>query len=102
MPKAKLHPILQEVHGTMTGITFRRMYGKQVIMKKPDMSDVTWSGAQSEHRQRFKQAVAYARAVLADPKVRAKYARAAAKKNKRPFDLAVSDFFQGKNLLGKA
>ena len=100
MPKTKLHPILQEVHGSMAGITFRRMYGKQVVMKKPDMSGVTWSDAQAEHRQRFQQAVAYARAALADPKVRAKYQKAAAKKGKRPFDLAVSDFFHGKNLLG--
>ena len=101
MAKAKLNPILQEIHGTLTGITFRRMYGKQVIMKKPDMSGVAWSAAQAEHRQRFQQAIAYARAAMADTQVHAKYARAAAKKGKRPFDLAVSDFFQGKNLLQK-
>ncbi|HLO32220.1 MAG TPA: hypothetical protein VK249_23930 [Anaerolineales bacterium] len=101
MPKAKLNPILQGLSGSVYGITFRRMHGKQVIIKKPDMSGVTWSESQAGHRQRFRQAVAYARTALADPQVRAKYERAAAKKGKRPFDLAVSDFFHGKNLLQK-
>jgi len=63
------------------------------------VSKVKWSKAQREHRQRIKQAVGYARAAMADPNVRAKYEKAAAKQGKRPFDLAVSDFFQGKNLL---
>jgi len=102
MPKVKLNPNVQEEHGSLEGVTFRRMYGKQVIMKKPDMSKVKWSKAQKGHRQRFQQAIAYARAVLADPKIRARYARAAAKKGKRAFDLAVSDFFHGKNLLEKS
>jgi predicted double-glycine peptidase len=83
----------------MGGMTFRRMYGKQTIMKTPDMSRVKWSKAQKEHRQRFRKAVIYARMAMANPKVRAHYEKAAAKKGKRPFHLAVSDFFQGKNLL---
>jgi hypothetical protein len=37
--------------------------------------------------------------VVADVKVRAKYEKTAAKQGKRAFDLAVSDFFHGKNLL---
>jgi len=36
---------------------------------------------------------------MAEPKVRRKYEKEAAKKNKRPFDLAVSDYFKGRNLL---
>ena len=82
MPKTKLNPILEEVRGTLDGVTFRRMYGKQVIMKKPDMSNVKWSKAQRGHRQRFQQAVAYARAALADARVRMKYEKAAAKAGK--------------------
>jgi hypothetical protein len=99
MVKAILHPAIRQLSGTMAGMTFRRMYGKQTIMKTPDMSRVKWSKAQKEHRQRFRKAVIYARVAMADPIVRAKYEKAAAKKGKRPFHLAVSDFFQGKNLL---
>jgi len=102
MVKAILHPALQELSGTMGGMTFRRMYGKQTIMKTPDMSKVKWSKAQKEHRQRFKEAVIYARMAMDDPVVRAKYEKAAEKKGKRPFQLAVADFFHGKNLLEKS
>jgi predicted double-glycine peptidase len=79
----------------------RRMYGKQTIMKTPDMSNVKWTKAQKEHRQRFKKAVIYARVAMADPVVRAKYEKIAAKTGRRSFHLAISDFFQGKNLLEK-
>ena len=59
--------------------------------------------AQQAHRERFKEAVAYAQCVLADPGIRPIYEQMAAqkKKNNRPFDMAVSDYFQGNDLLLK-
>ena len=36
---------------------------------------------------------------MAYTKVRRLYEKEAAKKNRRPFDLAVSDYFKGRNLL---
>jgi hypothetical protein len=36
---------------------------------------------------------------MAEPKARLRYEKEAAKKNKRPFDLAVSDYFKGRSLL---
>jgi hypothetical protein len=87
--------------GKMGAFTYRWTYGQQTIMKTPDMSNVTWSKAQKEHRQRFKQAIIYARRAMADPKVRAHYEKIAAKKGRQPFRVAVSDFFEGKNLLEK-
>ena len=83
----------------MAGFVYRVRYGGQTISKPPDMSKVTWSAAQVEHRQRFRRAVAYARAALADDRVHALYVEEAAQKGKRPFDLAVSDYFKGRNLL---
>ena len=86
----------------MGSIVFRRSHtGEMSITKLPDMSNVEWSDAQQAHRQRFKLAVAYAKAAMADPTVRAVYVEIAAQKHKRPFDLAVSDYFKGKNLLQK-
>ena len=99
MAKTELNPILRQVRGTLGGVTFRRMHGKQTLIKKPDMSRVQWSAAQQAHRQRFKEAVAYARAALADASVRAQYEAESAQAGKRPFDLAVSDYFKGRNLL---
>jgi hypothetical protein len=65
------------------------------------MLGVKWSKAQEAHRQRFKEAVAYARAAMAEPKVRRRYEKMAAKSQKRPYDMAISDFFKGRNLLSK-
>ena len=102
MAKIKLSPMLQEVRGRLGDYVFRRTHTGEVILSRiPDMSKVKWSKAQKAHRQRFKKAVAYARAAMAEPKVRAVYEKMAAKNNKRPFDMAVSDYFKGNDLLSK-
>jgi hypothetical protein len=100
MAKVKLNPIVAQVRGQMGDLVFRRTRaGGMSLMRKPNMSEVPWSAAQTAHRERFRQAVAYARAAMADPQRRAVYEQAAAVKGKRPFDLAVSDYFQGKAVL---
>ncbi len=103
MTKVTLNPMFERLQGKFGNIVFRLAHSGTLTMTKvPDMSRVKWSEAQVEHRQRFKQAVAYARLAMADPDIRAKYEEAAAIKGKRPFDLAVSDFFHGINLLEKS
>lgn len=102
MAKITLNPIVTRAQGKMGSIVFRRSHtGEMSITKLPDMSNVEWSDAQQAHRKRFRQAVAYAKAAMADPKVRAKYEKIAAQKHKRPFDMAVSDYFKGNDLLSK-
>ena len=97
MPKVRLNPLIEEIHGTMYDVVFKRSpKGNMIITKRPDMSNVKWSEAQQAQRARFKEAVAYARAALADPKVRARYARKAKRQGKRAWDVAMSDYFQGK------
>lgn len=66
-----------------------------MVTKRPDMSRVEWSEAQKEQRARFKEAVAYAKAALADPKVRARYEKRAKRERKRAWDVAISDYFEG-------
>jgi hypothetical protein len=101
MPKVKLNPIFEEIQGQVgNNMVLRRTYeGRLSLMKKPDMSNVEWSKAQAAHRQRFKEAVAYAHAAMANPKVREIYEQASAQKRKRAFHLAISDYFHGRNLL---
>jgi hypothetical protein len=65
------------------------------------VSKVKWSKAQKESRQRYKQAIQYAHKAMTDPKIRARYEKAAKKAGRQPFRVAVSDFLQGKNLLEK-
>jgi hypothetical protein len=87
--------------GKMGIYTYRVMYGKQTLMKTPDMSKVKWSEAQKRERGRFAEAIAYARRAMADPKVRAHYQKLGEKANRQPFRVAVSDFYEGKDLLEK-
>jgi hypothetical protein len=84
----------------MGDVVFKRSpNGETIITKRPDMSKVKWSPTQKAHRKRFKQASAYAKAAMADPKIRAMYEKKAAKAHKRPRDLAISAYFKGKDLL---
>ena len=100
MTKITLNPMIKSTSGRLGDAVFRRSHtGEMSLIKLADMSQVKWSKAQKEHRQRFKQAVAYAKAAMAEPKVRAIYEKSAKKQKKRPFDMAVSDFFKGRNLL---
>ena len=100
MAKITLNPMIESIQGRLRDYVFRHTpTGGISISKSPDMSKVKWSKAQKEHRKRFKEAIAYAKAAMAEPSVRARYEKEAAKKNKRPFDLAVSDYFKGRNLL---
>ncbi|HLE91146.1 MAG TPA: hypothetical protein VI753_08355 [Anaerolineales bacterium] len=102
MAKITLNPVVQRIQGKMGNAVFRLAHtGQMTITKLPDMSKVKWSKAQKDHRHRFKQAVAYARAAMDEPKVRAVYEKIAAQKHKRPFDRAVSDYFKGNDLISK-
>jgi len=83
-------------------ITLRRgMSGQLQMYPSPDMSGVLWSEQQQTHRQRFKEAVAYAKGAMADSQACAHYVKQAAQMDKRPFGLAVSDYFKGQNLLAE-
>lgn len=101
MTKVTLNPGLRELRGKMGDWTYRRMYGQQTVMKTPDMSGVKWTRAQKTNRQRFREAVLYAKRALADPVARAAYEKLAAETGRRPYHLAISDFCAGNNLLEK-
>jgi hypothetical protein len=63
------------------------------------MFKVKWKPAQLVQRERFKQANAYAKAAMADPEARAIYEKMARKAKKTPRNMAISDYFDGKDLL---
>ena len=97
--KVQLQPGLRGISGTMGDWTYRVMHGKQTIMKTPDMSNVEWSQTQQSHRQRFAEAIRYAKQAMADPPARAHYEQVAGQAGRQPFRVAVSDYFEGKNWL---
>src|SRR5215216_1706453 len=84
MPKVRFHPLIEEIHGTMYDMVFKRSpKGNMIVTRRPDMSRVKWSQAQQEQRQRFKAAVAYAKAALAEPELRPHYEERAQREHKR-------------------
>lgn len=102
MPKVRFKPSLEHIQGTLYDVVFKLSpQGRPIVTKRPDMSNVEWSEAQQAQRQRFRQANDYAKAAMAHPDVRALYEKLAAKENKRPYALAVSDYFKGKNLISE-
>jgi hypothetical protein len=102
MAKVKLNPLFSEIHGKLGDFVFRTSpAGETIISRPPDLSNVKWSKAQKTHRKRFKKAVLYAQAAMADPDIRAHYEEQAASLHKRPYNLAVADYFKDRNLLEK-
>ena len=100
MAKVTLHPTIRRFQGKLGNMVFRLTPSGTISAGKlPDMSRVKWSKAQKAHRQRFREAILYARKAMADPRVRADYEKAGKKAGRQPFRVAVSDFFAGKNLL---
>ena len=100
MPTVRFKGPIEEIRGTLYDVVFKRSStGKMIVTKRPDMSNVEWSQAQTAQRRRFGLANEYVKAVRAEPKVWAAYQKKAKKQNKRARDLAFSDYCQGKNLL---
>jgi hypothetical protein len=99
----ELDPAFKTVYGSLGNSVLRRTpSGKVSLIKRANMSAVEWSEAQKKHRRRFKRANAYARAAMADPSVCEHYQKLAVKQGKRAYNLAVSDYFNGVDLLKKS
>ena len=102
-PKIELHPMFRWIRGKMGKIVYRLAHNGEVsAYPAPDMSGIEWSQAQKAQRQSFAKASAYAKLAIRDPEIRQFYVEMAKqrKKNKRrPFDMAVSDYCQGNDLL---
>jgi hypothetical protein len=102
MPKVKLNPCIAEFSGTIGDFIFRKSRGGEAIVsRRPRKSNAEPSEAQKAHPERFKLAVAYARAALADPASRAVYEEIAAKERVSAFTAAQTDYLNGKDLLSR-
>ena len=63
------------------------------------MSGGKWSEAQKDNRKRMRYANKYAKAAMPDPQARAVYEARAAKDERVAYNVALSDYWQGNNLL---
>jgi hypothetical protein len=98
--KVKFSPFIKEARGKMGDTIFRLCHtGEWQITRRPNMSEVKWSPAQLEQRERMAEATAYANCVkhyAKDyPELCEFYLQMAWEKkgDQRWFDMAVSDYY---------
>ena len=108
MPTVRFHKIIEGIVGKMGYYIYRRSHnGKISIYENPFLKGlkIKWSRAQKDHRRRIGEASRYASAAVADPDLRPIYVQMAEANNlnpKRPFDMAVKDYYHnGNDLLWK-
>lgn len=92
MAKVKLNPVMEQMRGKVGDLVFKRFQDEVVIARKPGRSGRAPTPGQAAHRQRFRLAALYGKAVFADPIQRALYADAAKTRRKSAFALTVSDY----------
>ena len=102
-PRIRLHPMFQWIRGKMGKIVYRLSHNGNVsAYPSPDMSGVVWSPAQKAQRQKMARATAYGKLAIRDPELRQVYVEMAKHRKwdpRRPFDMAVSDYHDGNDLL---
>jgi hypothetical protein len=92
MARAHLHPAFDGFSGTSGTMVFRRMNGETFISRRPESRKQKSSTAQQAQRDRFRDAMFYARTVLADRWQRRIYDDLAKQLDRRADKLVASDF----------
>jgi hypothetical protein len=91
------------IRGKMGKIVYRLSHNGEVsAYPAPDMTGIEWSEAQKAQRQNFAKASAYAKLAIQYPEIRQYYVQMAKQRKRnqrRPGDMAMSDYFQGNDLL---
>lgn len=95
-------PYLEGLSGMLgKSLVFRTLNGRTIVQAAP-VRKVPFNKAQRASQQRFRQAMAYARELVNNPDVKAKYAARAKEKgnNCNAFNIAVSEYLQ-RNISGE-
>ncbi|MFN0158923.1 MAG: hypothetical protein ACKVRP_12735 [Bacteroidota bacterium] len=64
MADADLHSMFSGISGRMGGFVFKKRNGKVYISQRPDFSKRKLSAAQKKHIDKFREAVAHAKATM--------------------------------------
>jgi hypothetical protein len=78
-------------------VVFRNRFGRSIMAKPQKKSTVPRSIVQLENQHSFAHAVAYAKSVIADPALKAKYAKKVLP-GRTVYNLAISYFMKGKSI----
>jgi hypothetical protein len=90
---ARNSPFLKGVSGKLDGRIIKQMPYGPVITKVPDMSNVKPTKLQKEKRDRFKEAVAYAQLIKADPVKNAAFKKKL-KKGRSVYNAAIAEYLK--------
>jgi hypothetical protein len=85
--------ITEGLRGKIGNLIFRKWGEKTVVSSVPNYRNIKWSVAQVQNRDRFREAMAYARKVLVDPGMR-KYYQKKAKGMQTLWNVAVADYMK--------
>ena len=91
MAKIKLNPVLEQMHGKVGGLVFKKYQDRTIVAEKAQPKQPN-TPAQQATRQNFRLAALYGKTVMANPETAAGYAAAAAAKKVPVFSLIVADF----------
>jgi len=94
MTRVKVNPIIERMSGKLGDLVFKRYGDEVIIVRRPDMSQRTFSPGQLTAQERFRRAAQYGKLALAEPATRAVYVAAAQAKGMPVFALTVADFFK--------
>ena len=108
MAIVKLSPFLQEVHGKIGDLVYRRgPNGQTIVSKAPQKKKKKSQKAQkaekarnARQKQLLYEAHDYARAAMDDPEMKAYYEQQAKRQRKKAYSLAFASFFRANRKLG--
>src|SRR5512134_3423160 len=91
MTEVNLNPTVDGYRGAIGKLVFKKYKGRTIVCQKPTFTKPP-SPAQIAERQHFKEAVAYAKFVLAEPSKHEFYEPIAKERDTSVYWLALSDF----------
>jgi hypothetical protein len=94
MARSNTNILLKGLHGAIGQQIVVKQYGKRtVVTKYPDMSNIKPSVLQQDKRNTFREAVAYAKAILQDVDQKALYA-AKVKRGQTVYHYALKEYLE--------
>src|SRR5512147_28899 len=93
MSNVELNPTVDGYRGSIGRLVFKKYRGKTIVAKKPVRTKEP-GAAELARRENFREAVAYAKSVLADPAARAFYQPIALQRDISVYALAMGDFLK--------
>ena len=93
MARARNSFILQGISGKIGDIVVKQYPYGTVVTKVPDMSNVKSTRLQKKKRKKFKEAVAFAQKILADPKTKAAF-KAKLRRGQTVYHAALSQYLK--------